>query len=134
MNKKSVKLSIFLTSVFVLVSPFVSNAGVLETFNKGLNTSATKMGYIESGKSVGFFANKTLPQAIGSIIGVALSLIGVFFLGLIIFAGYQWMIARGNSQEVEKAKTTIINAVIGLVVVLMAYTISNYLVLFAAIF
>jgi len=125
--KRIIKNLILLSYLSALVYPLSSSAQVLENFKGGLNISAKRMGYVnESGAQEGFFANKTLPQAVGSIIGVALSLIGVFFLGLIIYAGYKWMIARGNSQEVEKAKTTIINAVIGLVVVLTAYAITVF--------
>ena len=34
------------------------------------------------------------------------------------------MIARGNEQQVEKAKSIIINAIIGLVIVMAAYAIT----------
>jgi len=47
-----------------------------------------------------------------------------------IYAGYLWMLARGNEQEVEKAKNIIIYAVIGLVVVLSAYAITRLMAKF----
>ena len=49
---------------------------------------------------------------------------GVVFLILMIYGGYLWMLARGNEQEVEKAKNIIQNALIGLVIVLAAYAIT----------
>lgn len=82
----------------------------------------------------GFFAgydyddlwNKPIPEIIGEIVKVVLSFLGVIFLILMIYGGYTWMIARGNEQEVEKAKSLIRNAVIGLIIVLAAYTVTFF--------
>lgn len=54
--------------------------------------------------------------------------IGVSFLGLMIYAGFIWMLARGNTQQVEKAKNIIIYAIIGLMVVLSAYVITKLVI------
>jgi len=45
---------------------------------------------------------------------------------LVIYGGFLWMTARGNEQQVTKAKDLIISAVIGLVIVLAAYAITAY--------
>lgn len=58
------------------------------------------------------------------IIKVLLTLVGTIFFVLTIYAGYLWMTAGGNEEEVEKAKTTLRNAVLGLVVVIAAYGIT----------
>ncbi len=65
-----------------------------------------------------------IPQLIGRIIRQVMLYLGVFFLALTIYAGFIWMIARGNEQEIEKAKTILKNAIIGLIVVLLAYAIT----------
>lgn len=70
---------------------------------------------------------KTLPEYIGLMIGAALGLLGVIFLILMVYGGYLWMTSRGDDKQVEKAKDTIKNAIIGLVLVIMAYAISSYL-------
>lgn len=64
--------------------------------------------------------------AIGKIVGAGLAFIGVVFMILIIYGGILWMTARGNEQQVEKAKDLIYSAVIGLIIVLSAYAITNY--------
>lgn len=61
----------------------------------------------------------------GLIIGSILSFIGVIFMILVIYGGFLWMTARGNEQQVEKAKTLIIQSVIGLIIVLSAYAITS---------
>ena len=61
------------------------------------------------------------------LLGLILSFVGVLFLALIIFAGVSWMTAGGNDQKIEKAKNLIINAAIGLLIVLAAYAITSFI-------
>lgn len=65
-----------------------------------------------------------LPAEIGRIIGFILSFVGVVFLGLMIYGGFTWMLARGNDSEVSKAKGIIISAIIGIIIVAGAYAIT----------
>ncbi|MDO8626447.1 MAG: pilin [Candidatus Magasanikbacteria bacterium] len=67
----------------------------------------------------------TVPEVIGAIIGYALSLVGIVFFGLMLYAGVRWMIAMGNTEDVEKAKQTLEAAAIGLVIVLAAYVLTS---------
>ena len=60
---------------------------------------------------------------IGTVIQMALSLLGVIFLVLMLYAGYHWMTAQGEEEKVEKAKDTITRAIIGLVIVIGSYAI-----------
>ena len=64
---------------------------------------------------------------IGKIVGAALAFIGILFFILMIYGGFLWMTARGNEENVTKAKELIIAAVIGLVIVLAAYAITAYI-------
>jgi len=69
----------------------------------------------------------TLVQIIVAIIQIALSLLGIIFLIIIVFAGYSWMTAAGNEEAVKKAQDMIKRAIIGLVTVLMAYAITYFI-------
>lgn len=64
---------------------------------------------------------------IGTVVGVVvnaiLSLIGVIFLVLMLYAGYNWMIARGEEEKVTRAKDTITRAIVGLIIVVGSYAI-----------
>ncbi len=62
------------------------------------------------------------------IIQIVLGFLGIVFFGLMIYGGYIYMMARGNEQEVEKAITIIRNAIIGLIVVVLAYAISLFVI------
>lgn len=63
---------------------------------------------------------------IGTIMKTALGLLGVVLLLLTIYAGFMWMTAQGNEEQVTKAKTMIRNAVIGLIITLAAYSIASF--------
>lgn len=51
---------------------------------------------------------------------------GILAIIVIIVAGYFYVTSSGNATNVEKAKNAIISAVIGLVVVLLAFVITGF--------
>jgi hypothetical protein len=83
--------------------------------------------YTESVASgAGVDTGQDLPQIIGRIINVVLGFIGILLLVYILYAGFLWMTAGGNEDKVKEAKTMIKNAIIGLVIVIAAFAISNF--------
>ncbi len=60
------------------------------------------------------------------VINISLTFLGIIFLALILFSGFQWMTAGGNPENVAKAKKRLINAVIGLIIILASWTISYF--------
>ncbi|TAK05128.1 hypothetical protein EPO33_04065 [Patescibacteria group bacterium] len=84
----------------------------------GLKTTAGEAGIPTSEAS--------LPVLVGTILNGVLSLVGVVFLVLIVWGGFLWMTARGNDQQVEKAKNLITSAVIGLIIIAGGYAITNF--------
>lgn len=71
--------------------------------------------------------DSNLQTLLGRVLGAALALLGILFFGLTIYAGIKWMIARGNTGEVEHAKESLTNAIIGLIIVLIAYAITKFI-------
>ncbi|KKS12582.1 MAG: hypothetical protein UU69_C0030G0004 [Candidatus Magasanikbacteria bacterium GW2011_GWA2_41_55] len=65
-------------------------------------------------------------------INVFLGILGTIFIAYIVYAGYLWMTAGGEEEKTTQAKTHIRNAVIGLVIILLAFSInilvSTYLI------
>ncbi len=117
---------IFLIFNFLLVSNTIAKveAKAREGVNSALDglDATTNEGF---GPSHGLETD--VPTAIGKVVGAGLAFIGTLFLILIIYGGFVWMFARGNEQEVKKAKDLIIQAVIGLIIVLAAYAITSYI-------
>lgn len=60
-----------------------------------------------------------------NVIEIALHLIGYITIGFIIFGGFKYMLSAGSADGMAKAKTTIMNAVIGLVLSIMSIAIVN---------
>lgn len=69
---------------------------------------------------------QTIPEIIGSIIGIALSFVGIVFFLLVLYAGFTWMTAFGNEEKVTTSKSIMEHAAIGLIIVLSAYAISKF--------
>lgn len=62
---------------------------------------------------------------VGNISDGIFRIVGVIAMGYIIWAGYQYMIAFGDSGKMGKAKTTLNNAIIGLILAVGASVIVN---------
>jgi len=114
-------------AIFIFL-PFTTNAtSAIDKAKAGLNQSGS-IGFDGTASTDGpSTVAKDLPTAIGQIVGAVLAFIGVLFLSLMIYGGFTWMTARGNDQDVEKAKDLIQAAVVGLVIVLAAYAITSYI-------
>lgn len=61
------------------------------------------------------------------LINIFLSVLGMIFLVLIIYAGFTWMTAGGEAQKVEKAQRIMKNAVIGLIIILSSWGITRFI-------
>jgi heme/copper-type cytochrome/quinol oxidase subunit 2 len=67
-------------------------------------------------------------EVVGGIIYTFYSIIGIILLIIMIYAGFLWMTAGGSEEQVKKAKDWIINAIIGLVIILSAYAVTAYVI------
>ncbi|KKQ27553.1 MAG: hypothetical protein US42_C0008G0064 [Candidatus Magasanikbacteria bacterium GW2011_GWC2_37_14] len=72
-------------------------------------------------------SDKDLPTLVGNVAGTALSLVGVIFFALMIYAGFLWMTAQGKEEQAKKALDTIIACIIGLIIILAAYAITRFI-------
>lgn len=84
---------------------------------------AKQSGYDANDKS-----STALSERVGGIIKTALSFVGTLFLALTVYAGFLWMTASGNEDQVKKATGILKMAVIGLVIVLAAYGVTTFVV------
>ncbi|OGF25674.1 hypothetical protein A2303_06765 [Candidatus Falkowbacteria bacterium RIFOXYB2_FULL_47_14] len=119
---KLLKINKYLIAAVILLAVFIPSAEAAnlgDAFKQPLNDVAGSTG-------AGYRSDADPAVLIGKVIQAALSFVGVVFLILMIYAGYTWMLARGNDQQVEKAKNLITAAVIGLIIVLAAYAISYF--------
>lgn len=65
---------------------------------------------------------------IAKIIRAGIGLLGIVAVVIIIIAGFDWMTAGGNDEKVGIAKKWITAGVIGLIIILGAYSIASYVI------
>jgi len=67
-----------------------------------------------------------LNSMVAKIIDVAFTLAGVVAVIFLVVAGFRYITSGGNAEAVEGAKTGISNAIIGIIVILLAWLIINF--------
>lgn len=120
---KKVFFAIFSCLLFVLfvVQPVQAQlkGDVFQKYTKG-----TFSGVYETEKNL----EESLPQAVGNVISIALSFIGVILLIIIVYAGFLWLTAGGSEEQVGRAKKLIKNGIIGVAIALSAFIITSFVV------
>ncbi|MFH1947081.1 MAG: hypothetical protein ABIJ23_02925 [Candidatus Magasanikbacteria bacterium] len=71
--------------------------------------------------------NQDIRFTTATIIRAALGLLGTVSLVIILYAGFKWMTAGGNEESVKDAQKILTAAVIGLVIILSAYSITRFI-------
>ncbi len=74
------------------------------------------------------FSSQDLKLTIANIVRIVLGFIGILFLLLVLYGGLVWMTSQGQPDKINRAKKIIASAVIGLLIVLSAYSIAGFIV------
>jgi len=112
------KFLVVLLLGLVLLPGFCLAEGFLDEAKSELGGFQKNMGAVDT----------PLTSIIGRIVNVILGLLGVILLFIVLYAGFLWMTAGGNEETVGKAKKWMLNGVIGLIIVLLAYAIANFVI------
>lgn len=121
-------LILLITVFFNIATPFnVYSANLSDAFssgeNKALGAAAGSIGYDTK--------NSATPEGVVAIVlNIILGLLGVLFLLFVIYGGVLWMTAGGNEEQVKKATGIIQRSIIGLMITILAYAISVFVVSF----
>jgi hypothetical protein len=131
-KSKKTLISLLLIIIAGIIIPFSSTLARTVSTNDTLplDTSALEgMGAQEAAfrEQAGYNTSATVGGIAARIIQAVLSLLGIIFLVLMVYAGYLWMTAQGNESQVEKAKDIIKAAIIGLIIVAAAYSITYFI-------
>ncbi len=70
---------------------------------------------------------RSLNEIVVSIINVAYAVASLVALGYLIYGGYSYITSSGNPDASAAARTTISNAIIGLIIVLVSYLIIHFI-------
>ena len=118
----SVFILFFFLSFNSVLADKSTDYGLKNTVKSSVLKTAFSVDRVNADGASGFLSSR-----LGVIIGSILSFIGVIFMVLIIYGGILWMTAMGNDQKVEKAKSLIIQSIIGLIIILSAYAITSFI-------
>lgn len=67
------------------------------------------------------------PEAlIGKVIKAIMGIVGSIALVMFIYGGFVWMMAGGNSQAVDKGKSILMWAAVGLIVIFSSYALVRF--------
>lgn len=119
MKKFFLKVSAWFATLPVLLLPAAAFAQLSEA-----QTDLTTVG-----SAIGTDATtNTLPKLIGNIIAVLLSVLGIIFVILVVYAGFLYLTAAGEDAKVKKAKTLLTQSVLGLIIIVAAYAIAAFVI------
>lgn len=128
-SKKQVFSFIFLLTLSFSFLPFsFASPSALAQSRSETNLFANQEGMNEISTVYGGKRPEDIRIVAAKFIRLILSFLGIIFLALIIAAGFKWMTSGGNEEEVKKARKLMINAAIGLIIVLVSWSIAHYLI------
>lgn len=110
--------TMLLVGICAIVLPVLVHAGGSpESIGSALDNFSGETGIEE----------QSLTAAAGNGIRVVYQVTGLIFFILALYAGIRWMTAQGKEDTVEKARNTLVAATIGLVIVVGAYGITEFI-------
>lgn len=65
---------------------------------------------------------------VSNLIGQGLGYLGIIVVVIVLWAGFKWMTSGGNEEKVTDAKKTLVSLVIGLAIMLSAYSIVTFVI------
>lgn len=121
MNLKHVLTRLGSAAVLAASAP---TAVLATSHNNPFQRATTDLGNV--GTTAGVNAGQNIYSIAGNIINAILGFLGIVLLGYIIYAGFLWMTSGGDTEKAKEARTMITNAIIGLVIIVAAFAISNF--------
>lgn len=91
-------------------------ANSIDNINEGLNKTQDAAGGLE------------MNDVIKTIITTMLFIVGILAVIMIIYGGIRYVTAHGDKTQVASAKDTVVYAVVGLVVAIVAYALVDWVV------
>jgi len=114
-----------LTSVTLAQGGVNNNQGGVNNNQGGVNDNGS------SGSTVNLtnpISSDSIPALIGRVITAVLGVVGSIALLMVIYGGFTWMLAAGNSEKIKKGRDIIVWAMLGLVVIFTSYALVRFVI------
>lgn len=90
------------------------------------NTFAQGAAFFEKGSAPSAVTQQDFATSITTLINYFLGLLGLIAVAFLIYAGVLMVTAGGNDEQVTKARKIIMYAVVGIIIILLSYTIVSF--------
>ncbi len=111
MKKKLISLILVIFSVF-----FISLPASADLMGVNIVNNTIKLG------------NDDPRRVTIQIVNLVLSFLGLIALIIVLFGGFKWMTSGGNQEQVSKAKKILIAGLIGLVIIILSWGITSFVI------
>ena len=119
---KKLLISLSFITLLLIGSPTNAAGALSSEIRDKINDNTTQLN-----DAAGYNGDTDILSVAKNVIVIILSLLAVIFLFLIIYAGFKWMTAEGDADDIKKAKATIKTSIIGLLIVLASYGFTYFL-------
>lgn len=123
MLSKKILLSLAILPCFLFLAPALS-VSAQEGAKQNIGTGIKE---VDSTASEGK-ANSDVSNLIKNIVNILSWIVGIVSVIMIIVGGFRYVTSGGDSSRVSSAKNTILYAVIGLIIVLFAQILVNFVI------
>ena len=120
--KKFAKFAVSSALALALVMPSMALGQTTNTPAEEIGDGPTTFSLESVGSTLGL-GEADLKDTVLNILNLVLGLLALIAVIMIIIGGFTWLTAAGNEEKVDKAKKIISAAVIGLIIVLLAWAI-----------
>lgn len=76
--------------------------------------------------TTGEMRGKSVDNTVGSIVNVLLWVVGILSVTMIVWSGFKYITSAGDTSKLASAKSTLIYAVVGLIIAILAYAIVTF--------
>ena len=116
----------------MIMKKFLKSAGILAIISLPRIASAQidleDESQFPAAKTLGLTKYETAGEIATPIFNAVLGLVGVISLAIMVYGGFRWMTSAGNEETIGEAKRTLIAGTIGLVVILISWSIVYFII------
>lgn len=110
-----------------LVSRAIQSSGVVSAVIMGVGDAFAQSPLPTQGQAGVPSTFSSVSTSIGTIFNLVFAIAGAVFVILLLVGGIQYLTAAGNEEATGKARRLLVDAIVGLIIVLAAYAIGRFI-------
>jgi hypothetical protein len=111
-----------------IIAPFLVSITPAVAFAQSVQSGLGQIRSSYNGIGGRLFNSPDAITFIANLINILLFLAGAIAVLFVIIGGFQYLTSAGNAETAEKGKSTVVNAIIGIVIIILSYVIINAIV------